>query len=47
MDRLIAILLAATTLPLSGFAVAEQPIVIKFSHVVVEGTPKGRPAGAQ
>ena len=44
MHRLIATLLAATTLALSGSAVAQQPIVIKFSHVVAEDTPKGRAA---
>jgi C4-dicarboxylate-binding protein DctP len=44
MHRLIATLLAATTLVLTGSAVAEQAIVIKFSHVVAEDTPKGRAA---
>ena len=44
MHRLIATLLAATALALSGSAVAQQPIVIKFSHVVAEDTPKGRAA---
>jgi len=44
MHRLIATLLAATALVLTGSAVAEQAIVIKFSHVVAEDTPKGRAA---
>jgi C4-dicarboxylate-binding protein DctP len=44
MHRLIAILLAATALFPTGSAVAEQAIVIKFSHVVAEDTPKGRAA---
>jgi C4-dicarboxylate-binding protein DctP len=44
MNRLLAILLAMTALVLTGSAAAEQPIVIKFSHVVAEDTPKGRAA---
>ena len=44
MHRLIATLLAATALVLTASAVAEQAIVIKFSHVVAEDTPKGRAA---
>jgi C4-dicarboxylate-binding protein DctP len=44
MHRLIATLLAATALVLTGSAVAQQAIVIKFSHVVAEDTPKGRAA---
>ena len=44
MHRLIAALFAATALALTGSAVAEQAIVIKFSHVVAEDTPKGRAA---
>ena len=44
MHRLIATLLAATALVLTGSAVAEQAFVIKFSHVVAEDTPKGRAA---
>ena len=44
MHRLIATLIATTALVLSGSAVAEQAIVIKFSHVVAEDTPKGRAA---
>src|SRR6266478_7767040 len=44
MHRLIAILLAAIALVLAGPAVAEQAIIIKFSHVVAEDTPKGRAA---
>src|SRR5205809_1274533 len=35
----------AATLALTAFAVqAQQPIVIKFSHVVAENTPKGKGA---
>ena len=44
MHSLIAALLAALALVLTGPAVAEQAIVIKFSHVVAEDTPKGRAA---
>jgi C4-dicarboxylate-binding protein DctP len=44
MHRLIATLLAATALAITGSAMAEQAIVIKFSHVVAEDTPKGRAA---
>jgi C4-dicarboxylate-binding protein DctP len=44
MHRLIATLIAATALVLTGSAVAEQSIVIKFSHVVEEDTPTGRAA---
>src|SRR5207249_12301852 len=44
MHSLIAALLAALALVLTGSAVAEQAIVIKFSHVVAEDTPKGRAA---
>src|SRR5436853_3778438 len=35
----------AATLALAAFAVqAQQPVVIKFSHVVAENTPKGKGA---
>ncbi len=37
-------LLAALTVGLAGAAPAEQPIVIKFSHVVAVDTPKGQAA---
>ncbi len=39
--------LAAGTalLLMSGAALAQAPIVIKFSHVVAPDTPKGRGAG--
>jgi C4-dicarboxylate-binding protein DctP len=44
MKRLaIAVLIAALPLAL-GTARAQQPIVIKFSHVVAEQTPKGKAA---
>ena len=46
MRRTFSSLLAAAVLALAGaqFALADTPIVIKFSHVVAEGTPKGRGA---
>jgi C4-dicarboxylate-binding protein DctP len=37
-------LVAAAMLALAGTAVAQQPIVIKFSHVVAVDTPKGKGA---
>jgi C4-dicarboxylate-binding protein DctP len=42
MRRLIAIAVAAL-LPF-GAALAQSPIVIKFSHVVATDTPKGKAA---
>ena len=44
MNKLLAILFAMTAPVLTGSAVAEQAIIIKFSHVVAEDTPKGRAA---
>jgi len=41
--RALAIALAAVLLPW-GAALAQSPIVIKFSHVVAQGTPKGKGA---
>ncbi|MFO1396714.1 MAG: TRAP transporter substrate-binding protein [Burkholderiales bacterium] len=41
MKQLVAALFA---LALAGIAFAQQPIVIKFSHVVAPDTPKGRAA---
>jgi C4-dicarboxylate-binding protein DctP len=41
--RLIAAALAVVSLSLTP-AVAEQPIIIKFSHVVDPDTPKGQGA---
>src|SRR5437016_10419511 len=38
----LAILALAAALPLA--AIAQSPIVIKFSHVVAQGTPKGKGA---
>ncbi len=35
---------AATNLALTGAAVAQQPIIIKFSHVVSPDAPKGKAA---
>jgi C4-dicarboxylate-binding protein DctP len=40
MIRRIAIALLAAALPF-GTALAQAPIVIKFSHVVAQDTPKG------
>lgn len=37
-------LVCAASLTLSGLALAAEPIVIKFSHVVAEHTPKGQGA---
>ena len=42
--RSCAVLVAAAMLALAGTAVAQQPIVIKFSHVVAVDTPKGKGA---
>ncbi len=41
---LLASALVAACLSLSGLAQAQSPIVIKFSHVVAEQTPKGQGA---
>ena len=43
--KLFSLLLAVTVASLSGAALAQAPIVIKFSHVVAVDTPKG--AGAE
>ena len=42
--RSCAALVAAAMLALAGTAVAQQPIIIKFSHVVALDTPKGKAA---
>jgi len=42
--RLITTLIGALALSLSTMAWAQQPIIIKFSHVVAENTPKGKGA---
>jgi C4-dicarboxylate-binding protein DctP len=42
--RICVALAAAATLALAGAALAQQPIVIKFSHVVALDTPKGKAA---
>jgi len=42
--KLRSILLGALALALSAAAAAQQPIVIKFSHVVANDTPKGHAA---
>ena len=43
MTRFIA-LIFISSLGISGLALAQQPIVIKFSHVVAADTPKGKAA---
>ncbi len=40
----LAATLAAAALALPGLALAQAPIIIKFSHVVAEQTPKGQAA---
>src|ERR1700693_4539959 len=40
--RLLFVLVAASALAFVVHAIAEQPIVIKFSHVVAVDTPKGK-----
>jgi len=42
--RLITTLIGTLALSLSTMAWAQQPIIIKFSHVVAENTPKGKGA---
>ncbi|MDQ2963571.1 MAG: TRAP transporter substrate-binding protein, partial [Pseudomonadota bacterium] len=42
--RLCVALAASVLLALAGRAIAQQPIVVKFSHVVAENTPKGQGA---
>ena len=44
MKTITAVLFGLAALTLSGLAAAQQPIVIKFSHVVAEDTPKGMAA---
>jgi len=43
-SRLLVALLAGAAVALAGPAAAQQPIVIKFSHVVALDTPKGKAA---
>ena len=42
--KLLTALLTAAAIALPGLAQAQQPIVIKFSHVVTPDTPKGKGA---
>src|SRR5215217_4166628 len=42
--RFALAVLASAILATAGIASAQQPIVIKFSHVVAENTPKGKAA---
>ena len=44
MRKSLLILAAATLFSIPGVAAAQQPLVIKFSHVVAENTPKGQAA---
>ena len=44
MQRLHSIVAAALAMALTGPALAQGPIVIKFSHVVTPDTPKGKAA---
>jgi C4-dicarboxylate-binding protein DctP len=44
MKKMLPLLLATAVLAFGSVAAAQQPIVIKFSHVVAEDTPKGRAA---
>jgi C4-dicarboxylate-binding protein DctP len=46
MKRFIALVAGCLALALTGAAPAQQPIVIKFSHVVANDTPKGKGAEA-
>ncbi len=43
-SRFLLIFAACALLAFAGSGVAQQPIVIKFSHVVAENTPKGQAA---
>ncbi|HLU15231.1 MAG TPA: C4-dicarboxylate ABC transporter, partial [Burkholderiaceae bacterium] len=43
-SKLFTALGAAVALSFSASALAQNPIVIKFSHVVAESTPKGQGA---
>src|SRR3979490_2674430 len=42
MKRIAIVLSAIAALALTGPALAQSPIVIKFSHVVAPDTPKGK-----
>src|ERR1051326_3026875 len=42
MKKIAVILGAALSVALAGPALAQSPIVIKFSHVVANDTPKGK-----
>ncbi|MCO5108538.1 MAG: TRAP transporter substrate-binding protein [Burkholderiaceae bacterium] len=44
MNFIRAMLAGAIALAVSGAALAQQPIVVKFSHVVADATPKGQGA---
>src|ERR1044071_6288321 len=42
--RICLVIAASALFAFGGSAIAQQPIVIKFSHVVAPDTPKGRAA---
>jgi C4-dicarboxylate-binding protein DctP len=42
MKRIFAVLAGASALAWSAGALAQQPIIVKLSHVVAENTPKGQ-----
>ena len=42
MRTLTTIMLFIVSLGVSGFSLAADPIIIKFSHVVAPNTPKGK-----
>ncbi len=44
MSKLVSTLLCAAALLLAGSVAAQQPIIVKFSHVVANDTPKGKGA---
>src|SRR3954452_3135253 len=44
MKRIYTLMVTCLALALAGPALAQQPIVIKFSHVVALDTPKGKGA---
>jgi C4-dicarboxylate-binding protein DctP len=43
-SRVLLVVIVSALLAFAGSALAQQPIVIKFSHVVAVDTPKGKGA---
>ena len=43
-SRICLVIAASALLAFGGSAIAQKPIVIKFSHVVAVDTPKGKAA---